>query len=214
MKIPENISPLNNGQYCIECFHNEVERIFENNKTFYHCTSCQKTFPRSLVIDNAITSWIEKDGTYWHESVGVIIKNKEKQVFCIARDIYPFAHALPAGHLDAGENPRHAAEREVKEEIGIQLPELKFIGRFPISGDECRRGCDDHMWNLFVTNKPDDFQPKLSDEASSALWLSKDELLNRDDVVYPLRYVMQHFESEIFLVDSPPQSHSSVAEQT
>lgn len=196
MKIPNHISLDKNGQYCLSCFNETVERFFENDKTYYKCSSCNEIRSRSLVIDDKITQWIDDEGIYWHESVGVIIQDDDGRIFCILRKIYPFAYALPAGHLDHGEDPKRAAKREVEEEIGVPLADLKLLGRFHIYKDKCRRGCDDHMWSLFTSRKPKEFDPILSDEASEWAWLSKEELLNIDDVVYPLKYIVENFGSE------------------
>lgn len=197
MKIPENISLDKNGQYCLSCFNETIERFFENDKTYYKCSFCNEVRARSLVIEPDVTAWIDKERTYWHESVGVIIKDDEDRIFCLLRKIYPFAYALPAGHLDNGEDAEDAANREVREEIGVSLPELKSLGRFPIRGDECRRGCDDHVWNLFIASKPQDFTPTPSDEASGWAWMKKEELLDRDDVVYPLKYILKNFDPSL-----------------
>ncbi|MFZ2682043.1 MAG: NUDIX hydrolase [Patescibacteria group bacterium] len=193
MKIPESISLTRDGQYCLTCFNETIERYFDGGRTFYTCSSCDAVDARSLVIDKKITAWVDEDGTYWHESVGVIIENGAGQIFCILRTLYPFAYAVPAGHLDTGENADGAAQREVQEEIGILLPDLKFLGRFPIRGDQCRRGCDDHMWNLFTAKQPSDFKPKLSDEASRWVWMSKEEIMSRHDMAFPMQYLMNNY---------------------
>ena len=46
---------------------------------------------------------------------------------------YPFAEAvleIPAGKLDAGEQPVDAANRELEEEIGMKASELIYMGEF------------------------------------------------------------------------------------
>lgn len=195
MRLPRSISTERNGQYCFVCFSETVERFFEEEKTFYRCSSCSKIAPRSIVIDDAVTWWIDADRTYWHESVGVVIKNSENKIFCILRQIYPFAYALPAGHLDKGEDPHAAALREVKEEIGLDISVLSKVEKLPIPGDECRRGSDDHLWHIYTAQVADDFIPVLSDEASTHAWFSKEEILLREDIVYPLKFIVQRLAS-------------------
>ncbi len=192
MQLPASISLTRNAQYCFSCYHEGIERFLEDGKTFYRCLACGCVNPRSIVIDEAVNWWVDENQTYWHESVGVVIKNKEDKIFCILRQIYPFAYALPAGHVDRGEDPAVGARREVGEEIGVDLQSLSLIEKLPIHGDECRRGCDDHLWHVYLSTVGDDFSPKLSsDEAASYAWLSKDEILARNDVVLPLKYIVE-----------------------
>jgi 8-oxo-dGTP pyrophosphatase MutT (NUDIX family) len=40
--------------------------------------------------------------------------------------------AFPGGKVEAGEEPRQAAERETAEEIGLSLDQALFLGRMPV----------------------------------------------------------------------------------
>ncbi|HLA25776.1 MAG TPA: hypothetical protein VJ028_01290, partial [Patescibacteria group bacterium] len=61
MKIPKTIPFDREGQYCFSCFSPSIKRIFQNNLTYYHCSACNKTIERSLVIDDAIAWRVDKD---------------------------------------------------------------------------------------------------------------------------------------------------------
>ena len=53
--------------------------------------------------------------------------------YMVRQDRYPFAEAvleIPAGKLDAGEQPVDAANRELEEEIGMKASELIYMGEF------------------------------------------------------------------------------------
>lgn len=194
MKISDTIPLDREGQYCIVCFKGPVERVKKDDLTFYKCHSCGKTEERSLVIDNAVTWWVDEDRTYWHESVGVVVVNTERKILCMLRQIFPFAYTIPAGHLDKGEEPEHAARRELEEETGIIAEgPLRHLGDFDIRGDSCRRGCDDHKWHLYRYHLTDDTKVTLSDEASEAHWFSFDELKTLNPVTYPLSVIVQRF---------------------
>jgi 8-oxo-dGTP pyrophosphatase MutT (NUDIX family) len=39
--------------------------------------------------------------------------------------------ALPGGFIDAGESAEAALRREVREEIGIEIPDFEFVGSWP-----------------------------------------------------------------------------------
>lgn len=194
MRIPESIPLDTEGQYCISCFKGPVERMVNDGRMSYICKSCGKLEDRSLVIDNGVTWWVTENRTYWHESVGVVVVNKENKILCIMRQIFPFAYALPAGHLDKDEKPEHAARRELKEETSIVVEgTLEHLGDFDIPGDSCRRGSDDHIWHLYRYRLPNDSKIVLSDEASRAEWFTLSELQNLDNATYPLLVIVQMY---------------------
>jgi ADP-ribose pyrophosphatase len=45
---------------------------------------------------------------------------------------------LPAGHIEAGEEPLHCARRELLEEAGAESDDWQFLGRYVL---EANRGC-------------------------------------------------------------------------
>jgi 8-oxo-dGTP pyrophosphatase MutT (NUDIX family) len=193
MRIPKNISLNKEGQYCIECFAEKVERVYKNNLTYYHCTACGKTSERSLVIDNKIVWWVdEATREYWHESVGVFVFNSENKILFFERTIYPFALAIPAGHLDTGEDAGVAARRELQEEIGIETDKIKLFSEEDVLGDKCRRGADSHRWHLYTTKVKDINDLKINEEGINPVWLTLDEALKKE-LVYPARYFIEKY---------------------
>ena len=64
-------------------------------------------------------------------SIYLIIKNKEGKILLQRRQgtkLWPGFLALPAGHIDKGENAYEAAIREAKEELGIDITYNDFDG--------------------------------------------------------------------------------------
>ena len=68
-----------------------------------------------------------------HRSVYVFVLNNKGEIFIqkrsMKKDLYPgFYTASATGHVDYGENYDEAAERELREELGIEAP-LRRLGR-------------------------------------------------------------------------------------
>lgn len=69
-------------------------------------------------------------------SVYLIIRNEEKQILLQRRQgtkLWPGFLALPAGHIDEGENAYDAAIREAKEELGIEISIDNIIDTFVVN---------------------------------------------------------------------------------
>lgn len=193
MQIPTNVSLKKEGQYCIHCFSQKVERTYHNGLTYYYCQSCGKTTERSLVIDNNIIWWIDKKThEYWHESVGIFVFNSENKALFFERTIYPFAFAIPAGHLDTGEIAEIAVKRELTEETGIKSNNVKLFSEEDVIGDECRRGADNHRWHLYVTKNESTDDIKINDEGVKPVWLTLNEALEKK-LVFPVRYFIEKY---------------------
>jgi len=149
------------------------------------------------VIDNKIVWWVDENTReYWHESVGVFVFNSENKALFFERIIYPFAFAVPAGHLDVGENAETAVKRELQEEAGITANNVTFSTKEDVVGDKCRRGADNHKWHLYTTKIKDVAEIKINEEGTRPVWLSLGEALKKD-LVYPVRYFIEKYGEKI-----------------
>lgn len=199
MHITKNIPLDEEGQYCIKCLSKNVERVFLNNLTYYYCRLCNKTAERSLVIDNNIVWWIDKNNVYWHESVGVFVFNKDNRALFFERNIYPFAFTIPAGHIDVGEVPEIAARRELKEEAGIKIDSIHLFSEEDVVGDKCRRGADNHKWHLYTIQMENIGEIKINDEGVKPIWCSLEEALQKE-LVYPVRYFIEKYGKKLLKI--------------
>ena len=69
-------------------------------------------------------------------AVYLIIKNENGEILLQRRKgtkLWPGFLALPAGHIDEGENAYQALIREAKEELGIDLTEKDIIDTFIVN---------------------------------------------------------------------------------
>ena len=63
----------------------------------------------------------------------VVPVNEKNEVLMVRQFRYPFSRVLlevPAGKLDAGEDPAHAAARELREETGAVAGTMRYLGPF------------------------------------------------------------------------------------
>ena len=69
-------------------------------------------------------------------SVYMIIRNKNNDILLQRRqgtELWPGFLALPAGHIDKGENAYDAIIREAKEELGIEILLENIIDTFVVN---------------------------------------------------------------------------------
>ncbi|GAB4478485.1 MAG: hypothetical protein OHK0018_09510 [Erythrobacter tepidarius] len=85
--------------------------------------------------------------------VSVIITNLSGDVLLLKHSYGPDVWGLPGGGLGRGEDPREAARREVREELGIELVRIEPIGTL----EEVLSGSP-HIAHLFAANC--DCQPR------------------------------------------------------
>ena len=74
---------------------------------------------------------MEKEKFY--SAVYLIIKNEKEQILLQRRQgtkLWPGFLALPAGHIDEGENAYDAVIREAREELGIEITKANIIDIF------------------------------------------------------------------------------------
>lgn len=183
-------------QYCAHCHAETISRVYENDKTFYFCETCQQQHERSIVIDPAIKWWIDDTGEYWHESSGVFVRNPANKFLFFERTIFPFALTVPSGHVDTDEPHKKSAVRELKEEVGIDSNGLSLIASENIVGDSCRRGSDAHNWHAYLLTLKKTIEITVIEEGKRPVWLSLDEALQKD-LIYPVQCIIEKYRHEL-----------------
>lgn len=110
-----------------------------------------------------------------HTSVGVLIYNEHNELLLIERGTFPFGMAVPAGHVDDHPSYEEAAIAEVREEVGLEVSNLKLVaeGR---RENPCRRTNGKwHYWKIFEASATGEV--KLSArETRSAEWCGPERL--------------------------------------
>jgi 8-oxo-dGTP diphosphatase len=111
-------------------------------------------------------------------TVDIVIATREARprVLLIRRKSEPFTGkwALPGGYVDEDERISDAARRELKEETGVEAPELEQLYT---SGDP---GRDPRGWTVSVAHlarvDPEAVRPVAADDAAEVGWFPLDDL--------------------------------------
>ena len=100
----------------------------------------------------------------------------------------------PGGHIEPGETPLDAIERESKEEFGISLPEVKFLGNCGGKPDEVL------PVQIYACESCLDDPQADQDEILESDWFTVEQIVNQD---VPGGLVFEPFKRsvEIFLAD-------------
>jgi 8-oxo-dGTP pyrophosphatase MutT (NUDIX family) len=93
----------------------------------------------------------------------------------IERAVPPLGFAGVAGHVDKGEDEKHAMRREIKEEVGLDAGNLELLFEEELDWNWCSRGVTSHYWYLFHSSVSGDLA-RSEQETKSAGWYSKEEI--------------------------------------
>jgi ADP-ribose pyrophosphatase YjhB (NUDIX family) len=113
-------------------------------------------------------------------SAGGVVINPQKKILLVNQR--GTSWSLPKGHVEPGEDPLHAAEREITEESGVE--DLNFVqilgayGRYKIGK---KSGEDKNEWKVIICflfkTKQNDLHPQ-DPFNPQARWVAPDEVGN------------------------------------
>ncbi|MFH0892723.1 MAG: NUDIX domain-containing protein [Candidatus Falkowbacteria bacterium] len=119
-------------------------------------------------------SGTSSDGRPMHYSVGAVIV-KDGKYLLIDRAREPFGFAGVAGHVDEGEVPELAMEREVREESGFTVVDFEYLYEEEVPWNYCGAGVKCHYWYLFICEVEGE-ERKEDEEAKSMGWYTPEEM--------------------------------------
>ncbi len=193
MRIGFPLTTNDYAEYCLACNFTLSKQLPQEAS----CPSCGKSTKRRLIIDPAIEWWTDDENTYWHSSVGIILVNKQGELLIIERKKFPPGFSIPAGHVNNGESPLEAVKRETLEEVGVEIRDPKSVLSTTIRGDSCRRGSDDHQWELFVSVCSADISLKADpDEIQALRWMSLEDFL-ASPMPFAMKFLFSRHRDEI-----------------
>ena len=134
----------------------------------------------------------------YHIVVNVWIKNDEGKIILTKRDPnkpWPNKWECTGGSILAGEDSITGAIREVKEEIGINITNIKFVER--IIRDEY----PDFM-DVYLCNENIDIEKAVlqEGEVTDIKWCTKEEIKNMTktgEIAEPLNYIVDYMDKGI-----------------
>lgn len=118
---------------------------------------CPKCGAKNFKINDNYSKKCDSCGFVYYKNpvigVGVAIFNESGQILCLQRERDPGKGllALPGGFVDIGESIEEAAIREVMEETGVEITDLKLVDNIPNS--YIYSGMDQHPLDFYFTAK-------------------------------------------------------------
>ncbi len=99
-----------------------------------------------------------------------VILDAKGRVLLIRRGNPPYKgeYALPGGFVDVGETVENACRREVKEEVGLDVPDLTLIGVF---SDPNRDPRGHTVSAAYLAKLTEAAVPVAGDDAAEAEWI-------------------------------------------
>ncbi|OGI14752.1 hypothetical protein A3K63_02650 [Candidatus Micrarchaeota archaeon RBG_16_49_10] len=123
-------------------------------------------------------------------AVVCIIKKGKNVLFCKrapAKGHFPNMWALPAGGMEGDETPFQTAQREMMEELGVQIKIAKILN--------CHYEESENYMQIFLLCSTED-EPRIADGENSELkWLPFSDFLkaHKDEEIPPgLRYLRKN----------------------
>lgn len=109
-------------------------------------------------------------------AVAVIIECQGKILFGIRKNEPSRGMLdLPGGFVDQGESAEEALQREIKEELGIDIYDMRYLFSFP--NKYLYRGVEYDTLDLIFGVQFDEFpQLKAADDLEDILWLERDAI--------------------------------------
>ena len=149
--------PLDKFRFCPVC---GSSRFVENNFKSKRCEACGFTYYANPCSATA-----------------AFIRNSRGDLLVAVRGKEPAKGTLdlPGGFVDMDETVEQGMKREIKEETGLDVTELRYL--FSIPNRYLYSGMVIHTIDMFYeAHVPDDAAPHADDDAAALTWMPLDEI--------------------------------------
>jgi 8-oxo-dGTP pyrophosphatase MutT (NUDIX family) len=109
-------------------------------------------------------------------SAGAVVFHRSEQIEYLL--LFSSFWGFPKGHIEAGEDERTAARREIREEAGLEVAILdgfRYVEKYTYQ----RKGKPNPKQAIYFVAEAQDRTARLSREHSDMAWLSFDEAFAR-----------------------------------
>jgi nucleoside triphosphatase len=113
---------------------------------------------------------------YPEPTVGILIFNPKGELLLLQSQKWPGRHVVPGGHVELGERIEQTVIREAKEETGLEVRDLQFLGWQEFVYDQSfwkQR----HFIFFDYTCRVESTEVWLNEEAEDHLWIDPEKAL-------------------------------------
>lgn len=142
---------------------------------FKFCPDCGEKLVLKPIGDEGDVPFCEKCKMPWFEmfpsAVIVLVVNEDGEAALLRQDYMSTEYRnLVSGYMKPGENAEETARREVAEEIGIEMTDLRLVGTYWFAKKD--------MLMIGFIGRADKAEFTLSVEVDGAEWIAADEAIN------------------------------------
>ena len=113
---------------------------------------------------------------YPEATVGAMIFNPEGKLFLMRSHKWRDMYVIPGGHIELGERMEDALRREIREETGLEIYDITFLGFQEFIYDPAFWKRRHYVFFDYVC-RTDSSDVTLNEEAQSYVWASIEEAL-------------------------------------
>lgn len=114
--------------------------------------------------------------TYPEPTVGALIFSQEGKLFLMKSHKWRGKYVLPGGHIEVGESMEDAVKREVKEETGLDIQDIEYVGFLEFINDDAFWKKKHFIFFDFAC-KTKTKKVVLNDEGQDYVWVTLAEAL-------------------------------------
>lgn len=111
---------------------------------------------------------------YPEPTVGALILNPDGEVLLVRSHKWRGLYVMPGGHIELGERMEDALHREIREETGLEIDDLEFLGHQEFIYDQAFWKQRHFVFFDYVC-RTKTTQVTLNDEAQEYAWVPLEE---------------------------------------